>query len=245
MLSHGFHNGTWRLAMLLFLSAVGPAVAMAVWVYLKDRREPEPVSFLLRCFAYGMLAVIPAGVLETVALGPAGSLARQGTDLGRAYAAFGVAGLVQEGIKFLVLLLLIYRAPSFTEPLDGVVYATFVGLGFATVENLEYVTRGGYAVAVSRAIFSVPGHGFLGVIMGYYLGLARFAAAGAGPYLWRAFAIPWLLHGTYDFFALGRFENSGLAWGFLAVVAVTWVVALARLRALVAVSRRDSGPHRG
>ncbi len=78
------------------------------------------------------------------------------------------------------------------------VYGVAASLGFATFENLLYVGQSGLAVALMRALTAVPSHAFLGAIMGYYVGRARFAASGRGRWLWTAFWVPTLLHGVYD-----------------------------------------------
>jgi RsiW-degrading membrane proteinase PrsW (M82 family) len=45
----------------------------------------------------------------------------------------------------------------------------------------------------------VPGHTIFGIVMGFYLGLARFSTSNKTKWLANAFIVPWLLHGIYDF----------------------------------------------
>ncbi|MCK4749468.1 MAG: PrsW family intramembrane metalloprotease, partial [Bacteroidales bacterium] len=116
-----------------------------------------------------------------------------------AYQAFLVAGSTEEVFKFLALYLLIWRSPSFNEKFDGIVYAVFVSLGFAAVENVLYVLEGGYQTALVRAITAVPAHALFGVTMGYYFGIAHMYTELRSGYLRRALLIPILLHGIYDF----------------------------------------------
>ena len=83
---------------------------------------------------------------------------------------------------------------------DGIVYAVFISLGFATVENLAYVLSSGFNTALVRSLTAVPAHALFAVAMGYYLGIAKFA----GPqyrqkYIRLGFIIPIILHGIYDF----------------------------------------------
>ena len=87
--------------------------------------------------------------------------------------------------------------------MDGIVYASFVALGFACFENIAYVFRQeAFADALVtgsvRAVLSVPGHFLFGVMMGYYFALAKFDPERRRHYLWRAFFIPMLMHGTFD-----------------------------------------------
>ncbi|MBV8730860.1 MAG: PrsW family intramembrane metalloprotease, partial [Acidobacteriia bacterium] len=98
----------------------------------------------------------------------------------------------------------------FDEPMDGVVYGTAVGLGFATVENIGYVLNAHAhwgTVAIARSVLSVPLHGAFGAIAGAYVARARFAGVlGSGRgVLWhrrRLFAMAWLvptlLHAAFD-----------------------------------------------
>ena len=76
-------------------------------------------------------------------------------------------------------------------------------LGFAALENLLYVFDGGLEVALSRAIFSVPGHCADGVVMGCFFGLAKQREAhgnksGATSFYLLAFFLPVIEHGFYD-----------------------------------------------
>ena len=89
-------------------------------------------------------------------------------ELYMAVKAFIVVALVEEGLKFVVLYFMTRNNKNFNSLFDGIVYAVFVSLGFAALENIFYVLENGFGNAVSRAIMSVPGHMFFAVIMGYY-----------------------------------------------------------------------------
>jgi protease PrsW len=73
-------------------------------------------------------------------------------------------------------------------------------MGFATLENILYVTQHGYTTGVMRMFLSVPAHGTFAVIMGYFTGLAKFNPANKRFYLLMAVLLPVLFHGTFDFF---------------------------------------------
>lgn len=148
------------------------------------------------------------------------------------YTAFVSSAGVEEGIKFLFLCFLAWPNRNFNEPLDGIVYAVFLSLGFAWVENIVYVTHpvlGGYETALVRAALSVPGHGLFGVQMGYYMGLARFDGHKVRR-LFLAFAVPYLLHALYNFFLL---EKSKWYWAcFVGLEVWLWGSGLACIRKL-------------
>ena len=111
-----------------------------------------------------------------------------------------LAGFVEELAKWVVLVAAVYHWDEFDEPLDGVVYGVAVALGFATLENILFVTRLGLGVAWQRALFAVPAHALFGATMGYYAGRAKFDRGGeavARPRALSARAVGF--HGLYDY----------------------------------------------
>ena len=124
------------------------------------------------------------------------------------FAYFVIPGFVEEGVKYLVVMRRAWNDSNFNYTFDAVVYAVFVSLGFAAVENIMYVVTTGFSTAVVRAIFSIPGHAMFGVVMG--AGLARAkrlevqgdltAAERAKNHAWILAAV---LHGFYDFLLVG------------------------------------------
>ena len=66
----------------------------------------------------------------------------------------------------------------------------------------------GFSTAVLRAIFSIPGHAMFGVIMGLSFSQASWAQRHgqreqAAAQQKRAWLLPALLHGAYDFLLVG------------------------------------------
>lgn len=182
--------------LLLILSALVPIFLFLGFIYRKDLRK-EPRSMLTKSFLVGCLITIPIVIFELVleALSPAAIY-----PLGYLYNAFIVAALVEEGFKLFALRLYVWKNPHFDEHYDGIVYAVFVSLGFAMVENICYVLPHGFSVSISRALLSVPAHGLFAVAMGYFFAKARFSE---GFELWSnaflALALPVLLHGSFNF----------------------------------------------
>jgi len=185
------------LLLLLLLSAVAPSMALLYYFYLRDKYEREPRQMLFRAFLLGSIAVVPViffelklNIFELV----------ESDLLGASYTAFVVAGLVEEGFKFLIFRLFFWKNKNFNEMYDGIVYSVFISLGFATTENIGYVLLSGFHTAFVRSITAVPAHALFGVAMGYYFGKAKFLKKKGGlGYLTLAFLIPILLHGVYDF----------------------------------------------
>ena len=211
---------------LLLLIALGPAIALAVYIYRKDAVEHEPVNLLLRLAGFGALSCIPAAIAEMAIGSVIHSFVPQESYLGAFLDAFVVAALCEECCKFFFLNRQTWRSPAFDYQFDGIVYAVTVSLGFAALENVEYVLQYGLGTGLLRAVTSVPGNAVFGVFMGYYYGFAKLAQYEGDRnreqyYKKLAVIVPLLLHGTYDFFAMtmqfdGRFTV--LFFAFLAAL---------------------------
>lgn len=88
---------------------------------------------------------------------------------------------------------------AFNEPFDGIVYSVMVSMGFAATENIFYVLEGGYQTALVRAFTAVPAHATFGILMGYYMGKAKFSNNRIMLNL-TGLCLAILFHGAYDFF---------------------------------------------
>lgn len=185
---------------LLFIS-LAPVLIIAFYIYNRDKYEKEPLSVLIEALFAGVLIVIPAVLVESMLTLP---VKNSGNLMSAGYSGFVVAGLTEEGMKFLALFLFFWRNKNFNEKFDGIVYSVFIALGFAGIENIMYVFKGGYGVGITRALTAVPAHALFGIIMGYYFGVARFDRERRPLYLCLAFLLPVIFHGLYDFLLLAN-----------------------------------------
>ena len=181
--------------MNLLILALAPIIIILVYVYVRDKYEKEPIGLLLKALFAGAIIILPIILLEELLI----SLAPKIIGLPRAaYIAFFVAAFSEEVFKFIALYLLIWKNKAFNEKFDGIVYAVFVSLGFAAVENIQYVLEYGHHTGISRALTAVPAHAFFGVAMGFYFGMAKFIPEQRSSLLLKSLLIPILLHGVYD-----------------------------------------------
>jgi RsiW-degrading membrane proteinase PrsW (M82 family) len=188
----------------LVFSLVGalPALLAMMYVDWVDRKRPEPRSKLRLVALLGALSVIPCGLLEYLLVEVAHTSFGAPRTYGAAlYQAFVVAAMVEEGAKLVVLRFVAWRFPAFDERLDGMVYASRAGLGFALVENVGYLamtqSAGAFiAMFLARAMLTVPMHALSASMMGYYAAKKRFD--GSGPGLFGGYALAVLLHGIFD-----------------------------------------------
>jgi len=185
---------------LLFIS-LAPIFIIAFYIYSRDIYEKEPIFYLLKALSIGAIIVLPVVFIEKQLSVPAEKL--EGIS-NAAWIAFIVAGLTEEGMKYLAFLLFFWKSSNFNERFDGIVYAVYISLGFAGIENILYVFSGGYSVGIVRALTAVPAHALFGVVMGYYFGLAKFYPKFRGVYLILAFFLPFVFHGLYDFLLMAN-----------------------------------------
>ncbi|MBT8375286.1 MAG: PrsW family intramembrane metalloprotease, partial [Bacteroidia bacterium] len=85
-----------------------------------------------------------------------------------------------------------------------IMYSVMISLGFAATENILYVIDGGLETALLRSITAVPAHAVFGILMGYYVGKAKFSKRRISMNL-RGLMLAILFHGAYDFFLFINF----------------------------------------
>jgi RsiW-degrading membrane proteinase PrsW (M82 family) len=107
-------------------------------VYWVDQYEKEPVWLLISAFFWGAIpSIILAYIFNTLLSEPI--YAAAGNDTGDVLAASFIAPPVEESIKGLALLgILFLWRHEIDSPLDGIIYGAMVGMGFAMVENVFY-----------------------------------------------------------------------------------------------------------
>jgi len=214
---------------LLYI-ALGPGIAIAVYIYYSDKWEPKSKVMVVKAFLLGGLACFPTAYAETVfekVLGLEGILNGNSSAMWWQkvfYAFIGVA-LVEELCKFIFLKGFIYDDREFSEPFDGIVFGGILGCGFATVENLFYVFRLGQETAMMRLFTAVPGHVFLGIILGYFMGRAKFSFEPEKE-LWKGLVLVVILHGIYDTAAFSR-----AGWSYFVIFGMVFLSIYFGLRA--------------
>lgn len=182
----------------LLAIALAPGVAIVLFIYLKDKHEREPITLLLLSFIFGIAATF---VTLAVSAPLNFLLILKHDDVIHQFVeAFFKVALLEELSKFLFLRFVLFNNKNFNEPFDGIVYAVMVGMGFATLENIMYVFEYGFTTGLLRMFTAVPAHATFAVMMGFYLGKAKFTHS-RGLYLGTlALLAPTLFHGAYDYF---------------------------------------------
>ena len=217
----------------LVFFAIIPAVIIFVFIYLKDKVEKEPLGLLTGLFFLGVLSTLAAGYSEVGLLKVLSRGLSESTVLYRFIEYFFIVALSEEGVKFIILRLLTWKNKNFNYTFDAVVYAVVISLGFATLENILYVTENGtLEIAFWRGILSVPGHAIDAVFMGLYFGRAKYCQCSGNPggkskNMFLAFLVPLCTHGFYDFIlSLQPDYGTGVLVVFFAFVITVTIIAL-------------------
>ena len=219
----------------MLLLSVLPSIILFIIIWKSDKIEKEPPKLLLKLFFFGFLTIISAIFIENVVGDLILGFLDTSSILYHLIDNFLIVAVAEEGGKFFVLKKATWKHPAFNYTFDAVVYSVTVSLGFATPENILYLLDADVGLALSRALFSVPGHVIYAVYMGYYYGLAKHAEAYndmrlRDKNLKKAFIVPVLLHGFYDF-CLSP-ENGILLLVFLVFEIVITILAIKQTRRL-------------
>ena len=211
--------------MLMFsvlTAAAAPGVSLLTYLYLRDRYEAEPIHMVLRMFVLGILVVIPIMVLQ------------RGLELWLGdhsiVSAFVQSAGVEEFLKWFVLFHVIYNHTEFDEPYDGILYAAAISLGFATMENILYAiySPASFGSLLARALLPVSGHALFGIMMGYYMGKAKFAVKRKSIlFLTISFLLPLALHGSFDWIILAT--DKDWIWFMVPFMLLLWIWGLRKM----------------
>lgn len=195
---------------LVFVAAL-PVVLICMYVYRKDL-EKEPKKLLTKLMLWGVFSIIPVIIVELIADVFFSVNGYEGFLVIFLYCFVGI-GLIEEMAKWFISYKVIYRNNDFNETYDAIVYSVFTSLGFALIENLLYVLSNGFITGVLRSITAVPAHTCCGIVMGYYLGLAKREDTldnqnKSNYYMLLSILVPIVIHTMYDSLAFSREKGS-------------------------------------
>lgn len=223
------------IALTLALLPVAiPVLFWACYHYYTDRHLPEPIGHLLLAFILGIvsyyLGFVLYRALEYAQLRHDAFLLAE-TNLAGLFAYSVLAiGLIEEVVKIIPFLLVVIRFREFDEPIDGIIYASFIALGFSAMENVHYLQYVGEWEARLRGFAGPVVHIVFASFWGYHIGRAQLR----GKFLVRtsiaALLITAVFHGVYDFIVIGL-PPSALPLSAL-IIGGLWVWRLRLIRDL-------------
>ncbi len=183
-------RGDWMFVLLTL--AIAPGLALFSYFYLRKQIAKEPSRTLFHTFIYGAMMTFPILFIQHV-------FEEENVFSHVFFRDVLFTSGLEEFFKWLILLLAIYRHVEFKDAYDGILYGASISLGFATVENILYLFTYGTDIAFMRALLPVSSHALFGVVMGYYIGKAKFATiSNKNLMLLLALLAPYFLHFIYN-----------------------------------------------
>lgn len=218
--------------MIIFALALIPVAALLVFIYTRDKKEKEPIGLLIGLFFAGVGTAIPAIIAEAIGEVILAAFVPYESVVGQVLLALIVVGPAEEICKYAALRLITWKNKNFNYSFDAIVYAVFVSLGFAGIENIGYVFSGGLSTALMRMFTAVPGHACFAVFMGYFYGKAKYASLTGNTkdykkYLAIAIVSPMIVHGIYDGIVFGALATEFVLFAGLSMLLwVAYVIAM-------------------
>ncbi|HTE52531.1 MAG TPA: PrsW family glutamic-type intramembrane protease [Kofleriaceae bacterium] len=167
--------------------AAAPSALWLGYFRAQDHHEPDPMPLVLVMYLAGALVAGPIASFAVdqalrpdVAAGP--DFARFGAE--RLVSAFLVIAVAQELCKYAVVRYTVYSLPDLGNPVDGMVYMTAVGLGFATFRSHALLSELHgevlLSLAAARVAVTTLAHACFAAVLGLAIGWAKFSSRTPG-----------------------------------------------------------------
>jgi len=180
-----------------------------IWLlfFLRKDTHPESNRMILKIFFYGMMAALPAALIEMGIFELFGKLNLNPFLISCLNIFVGVA-LIEELLKYLVVRGKVISNPEFDEPLDIMLYMIIAALGFVALENIliflspkVFLLPIGETLGLAgfRFISATFLHALCSGTIGFFLALSFFESENKSKLLALGLGIAALLHGIYNF----------------------------------------------
>ncbi len=162
-----------------------PAMLWLGYFYSQDRIEPEPRAYVMGSYLLGGFVAAPcAGFLVALTAGPLPQgMGMNALSADRWIVAIAIVGLAQEASKYVTVRYTMYVSPEFDEPLDGIIYMSAAGIGFATYQSMHYLLGSGgeiyLSAAAAQCVVTTLAHASFAGVMGFAMGQAKFSPSAS------------------------------------------------------------------
>lgn len=150
-----------------------PLLALIFLFYLKQKFQLKTTKYLLQAFGFGLLSVVLFiaidFIINLLGLDELKSLKRS------VFYSFVVVGFGSQLGIFVVLRYIFLKKKQFRGPLDGILYAIIISLGFSTLA-VPLFQAGLFAGMPSQIfIYSLPlAAVFFAIVMGFFIGMGKY-----------------------------------------------------------------------
>lgn len=213
-------NDPKTLALAFFGGIIPPLLWL--WFWLKeDEEHPEPKKLLAAVFILGMIAVIIVLPIQKFIQDSVSSYGGQ----------LVLWAGAEEIIKYLAVLIILYKTNNADEPIDWPIYLITAALGFAALENMLFLlkifplsvgTNLGLNTGILRFLGANLLHAMSSAIIGIAMGISFFMQKWEKNFfIFIGFLMAIALHSVFNFFIMRNDGND-----FLKVAAFLWVITI-------------------
>lgn len=189
--------------LLVILLVLIPVYVFVRYIYYRDKIEKEPKMLIIILFILGIITVYLSNYSWNFIVSKIPEIKEEiGNDNKyiKFLISYGEIGFIEETIKYIILVIIIYRNKNYNYEYDGIVYATAISLGFAFVEGIKYGMMNNLFITLVRSILTIPMHAVYGILMGYYLSKSKKNIQSRSfYYMYMALLVPIFIHGTSDY----------------------------------------------
>lgn len=219
-----------KVLLIAFVGGIIPSL-LWLWFWLKEEENPEPKLLLTFVFILGMLSVMIVLPIQQFIQDHINSYDTK----------IILWASAEEVLKFLAVMLVLYKSHYTDEPIDWPIYLITGALGFAALENTLFLIKPLSINEASTAILSgqlrflgstllhAITSGTIGVAMGISFFMQNWQKKLS---VLVGFIIAIALHSAFNFFIMGNDGND-----FLKVFAFLWVVTIIIMLLLEKVRR--------
>lgn len=233
--------------LILLLLCIIPVFILLWYIYIKDQFEKEPIYLLISLFIGGFIACLISIFLSILFKKYFPFLHLPYNKMNIYQIIFKVLFtivIIEESTKWIINYIITWRSKNFNYIYDSIVYATFVSLGFASLENILYgfnLNTNTITPIIMRGLISVPSHAVFGIFMGYYLGIAKNAITykkfkKANKYKILSILIPLILHFIYNLLLIkNNFTNYFI---FFIYIILLFILAKQKINKISSITRK-------
>lgn len=218
-----------------YIYSIIPIIIVAFLIYNLDKHK-EPLSLLIELFLGGLISTFIVFLITTLLKIFFKEITIINSTLPNIKLFINIlitVGITEEISKWLTTYTIAYNNKEFDELYDIIVYSVLVSLGFATLENILYVTSSVNILqtALIRGIISIPAHTALGIIMGSFLGFAKIAEINNNPKeknknILYSIVIPVELHTIFDFCSISTNQYISLFLYIFAIILIIYSIII-------------------
>jgi RsiW-degrading membrane proteinase PrsW (M82 family) len=186
----------------LYLALNSIPAIFILYLFLNREKNKEPLSIVLSTFALTYIIVLPLDIFISFV-----DPYLENTFDSQHYfslRAFFRAAFLEEFLKFSVIFLFVYRQTHFDELSDGIIYGIAIGLGYAVVENYDYlyqfyIGQEPMIEFIKNRWWALIAHVSLGILMGMFLAKSRIKRFNHKLMVSLSLMIPIFIHGLHNY----------------------------------------------